>query len=234
MAKQLRALLSADRVSSFHRHFSLPNDVHLSLLADKVIDMERTDESTIVFSLLSIAEGRVRFPLYPLLRAVIRHWGLILSQPNVNFYQTIMEIVELNRCLRLNLGIPTIRHCYALAKSSGRQRRSFLRAKDTGHHLVTMLASFGKRVDDVMVVVRGNWEFGEGEDRQDLMPRRRGKPGRAAHILLRYEPTYTTFSTANNIPIPRSKEHLTALVFPSFKNLRQIGFEASDSEPVDK
>ncbi|GMP81939.1 hypothetical protein CsSME_00036466 [Camellia sinensis var. sinensis] len=64
-----------------------------------------------------------------------------------------MGIIELNRRLRNNLGIPAIRHCYALVKSSGRQGRYFLKAKDTDHHLVIMLASSGKRVNDVMVVV---------------------------------------------------------------------------------
>ncbi|GMQ09411.1 hypothetical protein CsSME_00052800 [Camellia sinensis var. sinensis] len=92
-----------------------------------------------------------------------------------------MGIVKLSRHLRLNLGIPAIRHYYALAKSSGRQGRYFLRAKDTDHHLVAMLTSFGKRVDDVMVVVRGNWEFGEGEDRLDPVPRQKGEPG--GHVV---------------------------------------------------
>ncbi|GMP83226.1 hypothetical protein CsSME_00037215 [Camellia sinensis var. sinensis] len=60
------------------------------------------------------------------------------------------------------------------------------------------------------------------------------KQGRVAHILLRYEPTYTTFSAADNIPILRGDNHLTTLIFPSFKNLRQIGLETSDSEHVEK
>ncbi|THG01811.1 hypothetical protein TEA_006157 [Camellia sinensis var. sinensis] len=127
MAKHLKALLSVNRVSGFQRHFAIPDDVHLSLMTESTIDIERTDE-------------------------------------------------KLNRRLRINFGIPAIRHCYVLAKSSGRQGRYFLKAKDTDHHLVTMLASFGKRVDDVMVVVRGNWEFGEGKDRLDPMLRRKGEP----------------------------------------------------------
>ena len=64
-----------------------------------------------------------------------------------------------------------------MAKSSGRYGRFFLRAKDIDHQLITMLSSSGKRVDDVMVVVQGNWEFGEGEDHVDPIPRRRGEPG---------------------------------------------------------
>ncbi|GMP47605.1 hypothetical protein CsSME_00015267 [Camellia sinensis var. sinensis] len=40
-----------------------------------------------------------------------------------------------------------------------------------------MLSSSGKRVDDVMVIVQGNWEFGEGEDCLDRISRQRGEPG---------------------------------------------------------
>ncbi|GMP74123.1 hypothetical protein CsSME_00031637 [Camellia sinensis var. sinensis] len=31
-----------------------------------------------------------------------------------------MGVIELNRRIRINRGIPAIRHCYALAKSSSR------------------------------------------------------------------------------------------------------------------
>ena len=56
------------------------------------------------------------------------------------------------------------------------------------------------------------------------------KQGRTAHILLRYEPTYTTFSAAENIPVPEGEDSLIALILSDFKNLRQVGFEGSDSE----
>ena len=112
--------------------------------------MERDDHNTHVLPLLSIVEGGVRFPRHPFLRAVLRHWGLIPSQPNVNFFRIVMGIVELNRRLRIDLGIPAIRHCYALAKSSDRLGRYFLRAKDADHHLVTLLAMSCKRVVDLL------------------------------------------------------------------------------------
>ncbi|KAF5933381.1 hypothetical protein HYC85_029552 [Camellia sinensis] len=238
MAKHLKDLLSEGRVSGFRRHFSIPDDVHLSLVTDNSLDIEREDQNSIVFPLLSIAEGRVRFPLHPFLRAVLRYWGLIPSQPNVNFFRIIMGIIELNRCLRIDLGVPAIRHCYALAKSSSRLGRYFLRAKDTDHHLVTMLASSSKRsnlkkilvsADDAVLsqVAAALGYF----SRLNLQ-----KQGRAAQILLRYEPTYTTFSAANNIPIPSGDRQLAALIFPSFRSLRQVGLEASNSgqdvEPV--
>ncbi|GMP62920.1 hypothetical protein CsSME_00024836 [Camellia sinensis var. sinensis] len=39
-----------------------------------------------------------------------------------------MGIVELNRRLSLYLGIPAIRHCYVMAKSTGRQGNDLKRA----------------------------------------------------------------------------------------------------------
>ncbi|XP_028056221.1 uncharacterized protein LOC114260333 [Camellia sinensis] len=61
----------------------------------------------------------------------------------------------------------------------------------------------------------------------------RQKQGRAARILLQYEPTYTTFSTAENILIPRGEEFPTALILTNFRNLRQIGVERSDSKRAE-
>ena len=104
--------------------------------------VKRANQSTIVFPLLSIAEGGVRFPLHPFLRAVLCHWGLIPSQPNVNFFRIIMRIIELSRRLRINLGIPAIRHCYALANSSGRQGCYFFR--DNDHNIIDSLPRAGK------------------------------------------------------------------------------------------
>ena len=99
MAKHLKDLLSSDRIAGFKHHFSIPDEVSLSLVADGTLDMEREDETTIVFPILSIAEGGVRFPLHPFLRAVLRHWGLIPSQFNVNFFRIIMGVIALNRRL---------------------------------------------------------------------------------------------------------------------------------------
>ncbi|GMP27607.1 hypothetical protein CsSME_00003513 [Camellia sinensis var. sinensis] len=73
MAKHLKNLLSLEQIFGFRRHYSIPDDVHLSHMANSTTDMERTDESTIIFSFLSIAEGGVRFSLHPFLRVVLRY-----------------------------------------------------------------------------------------------------------------------------------------------------------------
>ncbi|GMP61293.1 hypothetical protein CsSME_00023813 [Camellia sinensis var. sinensis] len=180
MAKHLKDLLSPDRISGFRCHFSIPDDVCLSFVADGTLDMERVDETTIVFPLLSIAEGGVRFPLHPLLRAVLCHWGLIPSQPNVNFFRIMMRIIALNRRLGLNLGIPAIRHCYALTKSSGRHGHYFLKAKDTDHQLSMMLWSSSKEIGNLanaritlIVFLDGGANQKRFEESLDLDRRRR-------------------------------------------------------------
>ena len=50
------------------------------------------------------------------------------------------------------------------------------------------------------------------------------------HILLRYDPTYSTFSALDHIPVLRVEHQLMALIFTNFKSLRDIGLEGSDVE----
>lgn len=57
------------------------------------------------------------------------------------------------------------------------------------------------------------------------------------HVLLNYYPTYSTFTAADNILVPSGERQLIALIFPSFKSLRDISAEGSDAvtrEQVDE
>ncbi|GMP47361.1 hypothetical protein CsSME_00015131 [Camellia sinensis var. sinensis] len=133
-----------------------------------------------------------------------------------------MGIIALNRCLRINLGISAIRHCYALAKSSSRHGPSFSRPHGfacAGNDLKKALTSTD---DAVLSKIKVALRYFSRSSLQ--------KQGRAAHVLLCYDPTYTTFSVAENIPVLKSEEFLTALILTDFKNLRQVSFEGSDSE----
>ena len=95
MAKHLKDLLAEGRVSGFRRHFSIPDEVHLSLVMDNTLDMKREDQNSIVFPLLSIAEGGGRFPLHPFLRVVLRYWGLIPSLTRILYNSSPSTLVSL-------------------------------------------------------------------------------------------------------------------------------------------
>ncbi|GMP95012.1 hypothetical protein CsSME_00044235 [Camellia sinensis var. sinensis] len=122
-----------------------------------------------------------------------------------------MGIIALNRRLRINFGIPAIRHCYALAKSSGRHGPSFSRPH-----------GFARAWNDLKKVLTSTNDAVLSEIK-----------GRVAHVLLRYDPTYMTFSAAENIPVSKGEEFLTALILTDFNNLRQVGLEGSDSERLE-
>ncbi|KAF5956839.1 hypothetical protein HYC85_004064 [Camellia sinensis] len=59
-------------------------------LFDSVVDMEKTDASMIIFSLLSIAEGRVCFPLHPFLRVILRYRGNDLKKVLVSIDDAVL------------------------------------------------------------------------------------------------------------------------------------------------
>ncbi|GMP97478.1 hypothetical protein CsSME_00045714 [Camellia sinensis var. sinensis] len=85
MANHLKALLFKAMAVGFRHHFSIPEDVQLTIVGDAKVSMERADANTIIFPLLVIVEGGVCFLLHPLLRTILNYWGLIPSQLNVNF-----------------------------------------------------------------------------------------------------------------------------------------------------
>ncbi|GMP97479.1 hypothetical protein CsSME_00045715 [Camellia sinensis var. sinensis] len=106
-----------------------------------------------------------------------------------------------------------------------------------------MLASFGKRVDDVIVAVQGNnLKKCLSSRNEAILDQIKAvldfvshpnlhRQGCTNHILLKYDPSCSTFTAANHIPTPRGEQQLMALVFPSFLNFRKIRVgESSASE----
>ncbi|GMP58403.1 hypothetical protein CsSME_00022083 [Camellia sinensis var. sinensis] len=86
-----------------------------------------------------------------------------------------------------------------------------------------MLASSCKRVDDVMVIVQGNWEFGEGEDPLDPVPRQKSEPGGRNNLK-------KVLASADDVVLQQIK---TTLEFFSHPNLQKQGRAAHIlSEPL--
>ena len=114
MSANLREMVSAANMNRFREQFSIPEDVKIKLLP-RDANLNKLDGDGIIFPLLAIPEGGVRFPLSPLIREVLAFWGLCPRQGTGNFYRVLSSIEALNRLLGLRLGFSAVRHCYMLS-----------------------------------------------------------------------------------------------------------------------
>lgn len=166
-------------LAEFRRDYGIPDDVHLTLAKQNIVPWGKA--GFVPFTLLSIIETGLRFPVQPLIGEFLRQTRLCPTQLSTNTYRIIMGIAELNRQAGLNLGLAEIFHQYSIgSKDDGwvyyiriRRRREKI-IKDTSDKDLN---------DDDFLWVSGNFE-----DQQAQIPGRsinwnRGEPGIVTSVL---------------------------------------------------
>jgi len=63
---------------------------------------------------MAILEGRVRFPVDPLIISTLRFYGLCPDQLSPNFYRVVSCVSRLNQLLELQLNYHDINFMYSL------------------------------------------------------------------------------------------------------------------------
>ncbi|GMP57441.1 hypothetical protein CsSME_00021538 [Camellia sinensis var. sinensis] len=104
-------------LAEFRKEYNIPDDVHLELA--KKGDIPWGDLDRCPFTVVSIVEGGLRFPVQPLIYEFLRQTRLCPTQVSNNTYKIINGVAELNRRLGLNLGLAEILHQYSLSKNKG-------------------------------------------------------------------------------------------------------------------
>ena len=102
-------------MAEFRRDYHIPDDVHLTLA-----DLDTTpwgNPGFVPFTLLSIVETGLRFPVQPLLYEFLRQTNLCPTQLSTNSYRIINGIVKLNRRAGLNLGLAELFHQYSIGSA---------------------------------------------------------------------------------------------------------------------
>ena len=93
-------------LAAIREEYGIPDDVHLELGIEDTPPWGRLDQCT--FTVLSIIEGGLRFPVNPLICEFLRRTGLAPTQVSTNPYRIINGIHELTNRLGTNVGLDEI------------------------------------------------------------------------------------------------------------------------------
>ncbi|CAL5338262.1 unnamed protein product [Camellia sinensis] len=85
-------------LAAFREEYGIPADVHLELAEEKTTPWGRLDQCP--FTVLSIVEGGLRFPVNPLMTEFLRRTGLAPTQVSTNTYRIINGVHELIQPVR--------------------------------------------------------------------------------------------------------------------------------------
>ena len=111
-------LSSKASLASFRVAYNVPRDVDIAYCHEGDIDLHRrTDSNTVIFPLMAILEGVVRFPVDPLVIGTLRFYDLCPDQLPPNFYPVVSCVSRLNRIFGLQLNHHDINFMYSLCRN---------------------------------------------------------------------------------------------------------------------
>ena len=145
-------------LAAFRQNFSVPDDVGMAYCHESEITFHK-GEGTAFFPLMSTLEGKVRFPIDPLLLNTLRYYGLSPDQLPSNFYRVVSCVSRLNQTFGLQLDHHDINHMYSLCGK--RKSNYYLKTRDTRLRLISCLLGSNRNSAKEYVRVRGNW-FADG------------------------------------------------------------------------
>ena len=171
---------SLEGINAFREKYHIPEDVYIRLgppLLPGATPIFDPHTQEMPFSLASIVEGGIRFPLQRFLRECLHFWQLAPTQLTPNTFKVITGSLVLNELCEVVIGIAEIETCHLVAKVPRSNVNYYLRGQPGISGLVNNLDSTMKHTGGDFLWVSGNWEFGNGPDRDFPIPRHIGHPG---------------------------------------------------------
>ena len=142
----------------FRQKFDIPDDVKVAYCHESEIAFHK-GHGTAFFPLMAILEGKVRFPVDPLLVNTLRYYGLCLDQLSPNFYRVVSCVSRLNHTFDLQLDYHDINHMYSLC--GNKTSNYYLKTRDTRVWLISCLPDSNRNSAEEFVQVCSNWFVGE-------------------------------------------------------------------------
>ena len=171
---------SIEKMNAFREKYHIPDDVYVRLgnpLLPGAAPVYDPHTQEMPFALASIVEGGIRFPLPRFLRECLHFWQLAPTQLTSNAFKVITGSLVLNELCDVVIGIAEVETCHLLSKVPHSEVSYYLRGQKGIDGLVNNLDSTMKNTGGDFLWVSGNWEFGDGPNRDFPVPRRIGYPG---------------------------------------------------------
>ena len=150
-------LLSLEAIlATFMATYNVHEDVDIAYCHEGDIDIQRCRGSnTVLFPLMAILEGGVKFPVDPLIISTLRFYGLCPDQLLPNFYQVVSCVSRLNQLFGLQLDHHDINFMYSLCGkiTSG----YYLKTKDMQVRLISYLPDSNRNSAGEFVRVSNKW-----------------------------------------------------------------------------
>ena len=141
-------------LATFRQKFDIPDDVEVAYCHESEIAFHR-GHGTAFFPLMAILEGKVRFPVDPLLVNTLRYYGLCPDQLLPNFYRVVSCVSRLNYTFDLQLDYHDIKHMYSLC--GNKTSNYYLKTRDNRVRLISCLPDSNRNSTREFVRVRYNW-----------------------------------------------------------------------------
>ena len=152
----------------------VPGDVRLELVTG---DRLTFGEDFITVPLMAFVEGGLTFPLHKVFREFLHHFNLTTAQLSTNVFRVINSLAVLVERLGFEgFCAGDISRTYNMSYNS-RHGRYFIQCRKS---MVPLLIGIpdSERFTNYYVIVRGGFEFPEGEEGEFPIPRYRGSPGK--------------------------------------------------------
>ena len=151
-------LKTGEDVESFRVRYNIHRDIEISYYHEGDIEDQRLPH-VMFFPLMSILEGKVRFPVDPLLLRTHNFYSCSQYQCSPNFYSVVSYVGRLNRLYGLSLTHNDINFLYAIRGSL--KLGYYLQTQNTMVRLISYLLDSNRNSAREYVRVSGNWLNGE-------------------------------------------------------------------------
>lgn len=145
-------------LANFRAVIAIPNDVEVAYCYEGDTALQWRP-LVVLFPLMSILEGGLRFPVDPLQLRVLNFYGLCRDQLPPNFYRIISCVSWLNQLYNLRLDQHDINYMYSMCGND--KTVYYLKVIDNRVRLISCLPDSNRNLVGEFVQVSGNWHANE-------------------------------------------------------------------------